>query len=82
MILLPLAMTWFGSLLYAADQGIPRIALQDPVDPTTLARMITTIGRPPLEIAVRVPIELERSTKAANLSAGANLSADDAACRR
>jgi hypothetical protein len=62
MILLPSAMVWFGSLLYAADPVMPRVALQDPVDATALARIITTIGRPPLEIAVRVPIDLERST--------------------
>jgi hypothetical protein len=62
MILLPSAMVWFGSLLYAADPGIPRVALQDPVDATALTRMMTTMGRPPLEIAVRVPIELEQST--------------------
>jgi hypothetical protein len=40
---------------------MPRVALQDPVDLTVLARIITTLGRPPLEIAVRVPIDLERS---------------------
>jgi hypothetical protein len=62
MILLPSAMVWFGSLLYAADPAMPRVALQDPVDATTLARIMTTIGGPPLAIAVRVPIDLERPT--------------------
>jgi hypothetical protein len=62
MILLPSVMVWFGSLLYAADPAMPRVALQDPVDATALARIMTTIGRPPLEIAVRVPIDLEQPT--------------------
>lgn len=52
---------WCGRPLYAADPA-PRVALQDPVDATTLARIITAFGRSPLEIAVRVPIDLERST--------------------
>jgi hypothetical protein len=62
MMLLPSAMVWLSSLLYAAEPTMPRVALQDPVDATALARIMTTIGRPPLMIAVRVPIDLERST--------------------
>ena len=60
-VLLPAAIVWFGSLLYAADPAVPRVALQDPVDPTVLARITTAPGTPPVEIAVRVPIDLEQS---------------------
>ncbi len=52
---------WFGSVPYAADPAMPRVALQDPVDPAMLSRIVTALGRPPLGIAVRVPIDLERS---------------------
>jgi hypothetical protein len=44
---------------------MPRVALQDPVDPAMLGRTVGTIGRPALAIAVRVPIDLEGSATAA-----------------
>jgi hypothetical protein len=57
---------WFGMLVYAADPPLPRVALQDPVDATVLARIASTLQRPPLGIAVRVPIDLERSATTAS----------------
>ena len=73
MILLPSAIVWFGSLLYAADPAVPRVALQDPVDATVLARIMTTVGAPPIEIAVRVPIDLEQSPATPTADVGARL---------
>ena len=50
-----------SGVAYAADPPVPRVALQDPVDPAALSRIVTALGRPPLEMAVRVPIDLDQS---------------------
>jgi hypothetical protein len=50
-----------GGLVFAADSPIPRVGLQDPVDPAVLSRIVTALGRPPLELAVRVSIDLDQA---------------------
>ena len=58
-------MIWFGTLLYAADPPMPRVALQDPVDRDgARAHRDARSGVRALGMAVRVPIDLERSATA------------------
>jgi hypothetical protein len=67
-----------AAIVHAADPPIPRVALQDPVDPAMLSRRAPVSGRPTLGIAVRVAIDLEQSAVTPPGAADARLAAYEA----